>query len=499
MTKAQPALASYIQHIEDHEEENYISEKWAKKLQEIIDKEAEERKKVQAAESQSADKKEEKHTAEDTAGGGGDGEESDDEDEDLPKNLSLDKEDSESEDKEEEEEENEAGNKQKSKQNGQLKEEGNKKSVDGAWNTFYDPNKREPEFSNAEKTMLWELRQLGEHYHPSVAKFSQMLLRGEHIVYDGNPLQDMTLMAFLERFSFRNPKKSMSDKGGSLMQPTTIPRWKTQEPVNKASFLGMPEYKIREDEVFFYRFFKQRSLQRKLKEAPADSTANKSKKKEKEKPYFLEKQELGVEGGRPDEEDFVAKVKEKVNEDGSVDFEGGYDYDDLANISDSGEEDEDDWDLEGKDDKFYEDLLRQELEDEDEALEDEVREGGEDFASVEEFAHLLEQSGQDYAGIHKKQLAWELKGDNGRDDDFGGGGEDDDEDDEDKIDLEAFGDVPEGKTSKKGARKRRREEDSAARKELGIGKKKGGKGQGKGSKKGGKGKGKPSATKRRRK
>ncbi len=38
-------------------------------------------------------------------------------------------------------------------------------------------------------------------------------LLGDSIIYDGNPLQDFTLTAFLDRFSFRNPKKEQA-RGG---------------------------------------------------------------------------------------------------------------------------------------------------------------------------------------------------------------------------------------------------------------------------------------------
>ena len=36
--------------------------------------------------------------------------------------------------------------------------------------------------------------------------------------YKSDPLQDFTLMKFLERFVFKNPKLKEGDHGGSLMQ-----------------------------------------------------------------------------------------------------------------------------------------------------------------------------------------------------------------------------------------------------------------------------------------
>lgn len=37
-------------------------------------------------------------------------------------------------------------------------------------------------------------------------------------MYKGDPLEDFTMMHFLDRFVYRNPKQKDSDHGGSLMQ-----------------------------------------------------------------------------------------------------------------------------------------------------------------------------------------------------------------------------------------------------------------------------------------
>ena len=47
------------------------------------------------------------------------------------------------------------------------------------------------------------------------------LLQGEHIDYRGDPLADFTLMRFLDRFVYKNPKQKQSDHGGSVMQRMT--------------------------------------------------------------------------------------------------------------------------------------------------------------------------------------------------------------------------------------------------------------------------------------
>ena len=51
---------------------------------------------------------------------------------------------------------------------------------------------------------------LERHYHPSVRNFATSLMnenKNNKIVYTGDPLLDFSTSAFLERFSYRNPKQ----------------------------------------------------------------------------------------------------------------------------------------------------------------------------------------------------------------------------------------------------------------------------------------------------
>lgn len=47
---------------------------------------------------------------------------------------------------------------------------------------------------------------LSQHWHPSVAAFARALLSGEAVSYNGDPLRDLTLPAFLDKFVQRKPK-----------------------------------------------------------------------------------------------------------------------------------------------------------------------------------------------------------------------------------------------------------------------------------------------------
>lgn len=64
----------------------------------------------------------------------------------------------------------------------------------------YDPMQRNPAYAGAEKTNHWELSLMANHFHPSVALFANTIIEGSQIKYSGDPLQDFTIMRFLDRF-----------------------------------------------------------------------------------------------------------------------------------------------------------------------------------------------------------------------------------------------------------------------------------------------------------
>jgi ribosome biogenesis protein MAK21 len=64
----------------------------------------------------------------------------------------------------------------------------------------YDMHKRSPQFARAESACMWEVLLLAAHAHPSVSTMARTLLSGASIIYDGDPLKDFTLLAFLDKF-----------------------------------------------------------------------------------------------------------------------------------------------------------------------------------------------------------------------------------------------------------------------------------------------------------
>ncbi|KAJ3270930.1 hypothetical protein HDV01_007327 [Terramyces sp. JEL0728] len=153
----------------------------------------------------------------------------------------------------------------------------------------YDGRKRNPLYSNATSACLWELVPFASHYHPTVALYAKTLLGGNPIVvpegavnYD--PLLNHTLSRFLERFVYKAPKKVKTvHHGSSIMQPRTTQQndmllvggrkkanaiYEDEElgadmplddaPVNQSVWLSQPETAVPVDELFFYKYFKER-------------------------------------------------------------------------------------------------------------------------------------------------------------------------------------------------------------------------------------------------
>ncbi|XP_017293779.1 CCAAT/enhancer-binding protein zeta [Kryptolebias marmoratus] len=140
----------------------------------------------------------------------------------------------------------------------------------------YDPLHRNPLFCGADHTSLWELHRLAQNFHPSVALFAKTLLQGDSIQYSGDPLQDFTLIRFLDRFVFRNPKqlKGKQNSDSVVLRPKQrLPV--NSLPVNCPEFLSKDESQIPVEEIFFHRFFKKRQ-QEKQSQRPRRDGDNKS-------------------------------------------------------------------------------------------------------------------------------------------------------------------------------------------------------------------------------
>lgn len=64
----------------------------------------------------------------------------------------------------------------------------------------YDVKHREPQYARAKNECLYTLGVLARHSHSSVVQLAVMLLFGEEIIFDSHPLDELTLINFLQMF-----------------------------------------------------------------------------------------------------------------------------------------------------------------------------------------------------------------------------------------------------------------------------------------------------------
>ncbi|XP_070782546.1 CCAAT/enhancer-binding protein zeta [Enoplosus armatus] len=211
--------------------------------------------------------------------------------------------------------------------------EGGKKSMQS-----YDPLHRNPLYSGADHTTLWELQRLSLHFHPSVSLFAKTLLQGGSIQYSGDPLQDFTLIRFLDRFVFRNPKQLKGKQHTAAAAPTPKQRLPVNcLPVNSEEFLSKDEGQIPVDEIFFHRFFKKQQQEKRLRRPRADADNESVDDVDDEE---FEKILDSCEGDSYftdlacDDLDFAGNVKAKKGKKDAEDSDSDVDDSDLDNLDD---------------------------------------------------------------------------------------------------------------------------------------------------------------------
>nr|XP_020643853.1 CCAAT/enhancer-binding protein zeta isoform X2 [Pogona vitticeps] len=201
----------------------------------------------------------------------------------------------------------------------------------------YDPLHRNPSYCGADRTSFWELKKLSEHFHPSVALFATTILEGNYIEYSGDPLQDFTLMRFLDRFVYRNPKvpKGKENTSSVVMQPKKKQSMSNVRnlAVNSKEFLAQDESRIPVDEVFFHRFYKKLDMEKAKRRPVADD--------ESVEDVDDDEFERALDSF---EQDFDTIVKEDLNFAGNVKDKGKKSQKEEAVWGDSDEEDFDDLD-----------------------------------------------------------------------------------------------------------------------------------------------------------
>lgn len=130
----------------------------------------------------------------------------------------------------------------------------------------YDGRARDPLYAAADKTKLWELSILANHFHPTIALYAQGLCGESSVKNLVKPDLDLhTLSHFLDRFVYRNPKQKVVAKGGSIMQPMAAvdPAGSIVmagsgagvQPVNAYNWDNINLSQVNVEDRFFYHYF----------------------------------------------------------------------------------------------------------------------------------------------------------------------------------------------------------------------------------------------------
>ncbi|KAI8630400.1 CBF-domain-containing protein [Xylariaceae sp. FL1651] len=277
----------------------------------------------------------------------------------------------------------------------------------------YDGRKRDPEYSSAHLSCLWEILPFLKHYHPSVNVYATNLLTGQKVNQKPD-LANHTLIAFLDKFVYRNAKATDQAKGTSIMQPiaasgqsqillSSKPLLRDADSVNSASFWNKKSGDVAVEDVFFHEYFSQIGK-------PGQAEREKKRKAKKDATGEAEDDEEGAN----EDEIWDALVNSRPEIEGDEDEDAG--FDDMMSLDDSDKEfrkameeddDDDDLDLDDSDLNLSEESEAEEDAEEAAAKNKEEKPESEHkkkrkalkalplFASAEDYAEMLAQDQDD--------------------------------------------------------------------------------------------------------
>ncbi|KAL2534207.1 CCAAT-binding factor [Abeliophyllum distichum] len=248
---------------------------------------------------------------------------------------------------------------------------------------------------------------LASHVHPSVAAMARTLLSGANIVYSGNPLNDLSLGAFLDKFMEKKPRQS-TWHGASQIEPAKKLDMKNQ--LIGPEIVSLAEEDVPPEDLVFHKFYMNKM----------NSSKKPKKKKKKTADDEAAEEFYAVDGDDDDDEsenEEIENVLDSANP--SLEVNGDYEYDDLDKIAN---EDDDDLIGRGSDEEdFPADVANMEIdhaetisgEDEDDIAIGEAddesdiddsfyqskkkqksnkRSAASPFASLEDYQHLMDDS-----------------------------------------------------------------------------------------------------------
>lgn len=205
---------------------------------------------------------------------------------------------------------------------------------------LYDPRKRNPEHALAERTCLWDVLPLLRHFHPSVALFAEAVYGTKEMPPKPDPTQH-TLMHFLDRFVYRNPKtKQDKAHGSSIMQPMAGSNAAdllvkpgengTRMPLNSEAFWAKKVENVAADEVFFHNYFNaagntKKKAQPKKEKKDKDEDSEDEDEGEDEIWQAIANSRPEVEGPDSDDDLSMGDLESAYSDSGDEGSEGGID------------------------------------------------------------------------------------------------------------------------------------------------------------------------------
>ncbi|CAN4085120.1 unnamed protein product [Withania somnifera] len=271
----------------------------------------------------------------------------------------------------------------------------------------YDTRHREPAFCNADRVSWWELIVLASHAHPSVATMAGTLLSGANIVYHGNPLNDLSPTAFLDKFMEKKPKQS-TWHGASQIEPAK--KLDMQGQLIGSEILSLAETDVPPEDLVFHKFYVNKMKSSKKPKKKKKKTAEDDGAEE----FLVADDEDEIDENTGDSEN---EEIDSLLESGGLPTEdnGEYDYRDLDEVAN-----EDDDELIGDaSDEDVDTLLSHDAEKANENNEEEEDDapqrkkkrkshkravGKSPFASLDDYEHLLnEESSIEPAKSKKKR------------------------------------------------------------------------------------------------
>lgn len=218
-----------------------------------------------------------------------------------------------------------------SEHNGQQRQVSSKSSLlPGGYNLRH----REPSYCNANHVSWWELVVLASHSHPSVATMAKTLLSGANIVYNGNPLHDLSLTAFLDKFMEKKPKPS-TWHGGSQIEPSR--KLDMNNNLIGPEILSLAEVDVPPEDLVFHKFYVNKMTSSKKPKKKKKKGAEEEAAEDLFEVDGVEVDDGEVDGGDESDNEEIENMLDSANV--SMEADGDYDYDDLDQVANEDDED----------------------------------------------------------------------------------------------------------------------------------------------------------------